>query len=182
MAEISSPEAYFTRVIPEQYAAGAIGAPAIAEQPDLTAVYEITGEGGGVYALRCTGGQLAALPADQVAGPDLRTVMSYADWRVFAESDATDQFVDYVVRGKVNIVKGLKGTVRLELTRSDGSLWQSATTFNGHQEPAVTVQMTNEDYRAMLGGELNSQMAFLTGKLKFEGSLPLLMQIGALTS
>jgi putative sterol carrier protein len=34
----------------------------------------------------------------------------------------------------------------------------------------------------MLSGELNGQMAFMTGKLKFEGSLPLLMQVGALSS
>jgi putative sterol carrier protein len=44
------------------------------------------------------------------------------------------------------------------------------------------LRMTNEDYGAMLSGELNGQMAFMTGKLKFEGSLPLLMQVGALSS
>ena len=46
----------------------------------------------------------------------------------------------------------------------------------------ATFTARNDDYRAMLSGELNSQMAFLTGKLTFEGSLPLLMQIGALAS
>ena len=180
---ISNPETYFTQAVPEQYAAALAGAPAnVADQPELSAVYEITGAGGGTYALRVTGAQIEALPSDQLANPDMRVVMSYDDWRSFAESDATDVLVDYMSRRKVAVVQGLKGTVRLELTRSDGSIWQSTTIFGEQAEPAVTLRMTNEDYRAMLSGELNSQMAFMTGKLKFEGSLPLLMQVGALSS
>ena len=69
-----------------------------------------------------------------------------------------------------------------ELTRSDDSLWHSTTVFGGQAEPALKVMMTSDDYKAMMSGELNSQMAFLTGKLKFEGSLPMLMQLGALAS
>ena len=151
----------------------------VLEQPALTTIYEIAGAG--TYGLRSAGAQAEVVPADQLESPDMRTVMSFEDWRTFAESGATDPFVDYISRGKVGVVKGLKGTVRLELTRSDGSLWQSATTFAGEEEPEVTLRMTNDDYRAMLSGELNGQMAFMTGKLKFEGSLPLLMQVGALS-
>lgn len=181
MAEITTPEAYYTQVVPQQYT-GAAGTSAAADQPELTAVYEITGEGGGTYGLRSSGGAVEVMPAEAIAAPDMRTTMAYDDWQVFAASGATDPFVDYVARGKVNVVKGLKGTVRLELERSNGDLWRSATTFGGQEEPALTLMMTNDDYRAMLSGELNGQMAFLTGKLKFEGNLPLLMQIGALTA
>ncbi|HJZ50103.1 MAG TPA: SCP2 sterol-binding domain-containing protein [Roseiflexaceae bacterium] len=183
MTDISSPEVYFTQVVPQQYAAALAAAPAnVADQPELTAVYTITGAGGAVYTLRGADSKIDALIGDQIASPDMRIVMSYDDWRTFAESGATDPFVDYVSRRKVGVVQGLKGTVRLELARSDGSLWQSATTFGGQEEPALTLRMTNDDYRAMLSGELNGQMAFMTGKLKFEGSLPLLMQVGALSS
>lgn len=182
MAGINSPEAYFTQVVPQQYAAALATAPAnMADQPELTAVFEITGDGGGTYGLRAAGARIDALRGDQIANPNMRVVMSYDDWHAFAESGATDQFVDYVSRRKVGVVQGLKGTVRIELTRSDGSIWQSTTIFGGHDEPAVTLRMTNDDYRAMLSGELNGQMAFMTGKLKFEGSLPLLMQVGALS-
>ena len=183
MAAISTPEAYFTQLVPQQFAAALAGAPAsITDQPELSAIYEITGAGGGTYALRIAGGQIEALPSDQLANPGMRVVMSYDDWHSFAESDATDMLVDYMSRRKAAVVQGLKGTVRLELERSDGSVWQSATMFGGQAEPSVTLQMTNDDYKAMLSGELNGQMAFMTGKLKFEGSLPLLMQIGALSS
>jgi putative sterol carrier protein len=40
--------------------------------------------------------------------------------------------------------------------------------------------MNSDDYAAMMRGDLNGQMSFLTGKLQFEGSLPLLMQVCAL--
>jgi hypothetical protein len=183
MAEASDPAAYFTQVIPRQYAAAMQTAPTdVAEQPPLTAVFEISGAGGGVFSLRSTGKQIEVQPGEQIDVPDMHVVMSFGDWHTLAESGATDIFVDYVQRGKVMVVKGLKGTVQLELTRSDDSLWHSTIVFGGQAEPVLTVMMSNDDYRAMLSGELNSQMAFLTGKLKFEGSLPLLMQIGALAS
>jgi hypothetical protein len=177
MAEISTPEAYYTRVVPQQLTSGSP-----ADQPELTAIYEIAGEGGGTYGLRVTGGQVEAVPPEQVTSPDLHTTMSYDDWQTFAQSGATDPLVDYVARGKAAVVKGLKGSVRLELTRSNGDIWQSTTVFNNEAEPGLTLIMTDDDYRSMLSGDLNGQMAFLTGKLKFEGSLPLLMQIGALTA
>jgi hypothetical protein len=56
-------------------------------------------------------------------GFDTAGLLSYPN---FVESDATDALVDYMVRRKVAVVQGLKGTVRLELERSDGSIWQSA--------------------------------------------------------
>jgi hypothetical protein len=183
MAEVSNPAAYFTQVIPQQYAAAMEAAPAgIVEQPPLTALFEITGADGGIFSMRSAGKQIEIQPGEQIDASDMHVVMSFDDWRILAASGATDIFVDYVQRGKVTVVKGLKGTVHLELTRSDDSLWHSTIIFNGQADPMLTVMMSNDDYWAMVSGELNSQMAFLTGKLKFEGSLPLLMQIGALAS
>ena len=183
MAEASNPAVYFAQDLPQQYAAAIETAPAsVVEQAPLNAVFEVTGADGGLFSLRSAGKQLEVQPGAAIEAPDMYVVMSFDDWRVLASSGATDMFVDYVQRGKVAVVKGLKGTVNLELTRSDGSLWHSKLIFGGQPEPGLTVMMTDDDYRAMLSGELNSQMAFLTGKLKFEGSLPLLMQIGALAS
>ncbi len=114
---------------------------------------------------------------------DMSTTISIEDWRkAFASGDTTDPFVENIGRGKVAIVKSLKGTVHLELERSDGSIWRSTTIFGGASEPEVTLRMTADNYEAMMRGDLNGQMAFLTGKLKFEGNLPLLMQIGALSA
>ena len=176
----SSPREYFTQTIPAQYAAALAGSPAVAAQAPLSAVFEVIG--GGVFSLRSEGGQLEVQDGEQIDAPDMRVTMSYDDWHSFAEGGSTESFVDYIQRGKVVVVKGLKGTVAIELTRSDDSLWHSTTVFGGQAEPALKVMMASDDYKAMMSGELNSQMAFLTGKLKFEGSLPMLMQLGALAS
>ena len=42
MAEISSPEAYYTQVVPQQHAAALADAPAnVIDQPELAVIYEI---------------------------------------------------------------------------------------------------------------------------------------------
>ena len=176
-----TPAAYFEQTIPQQLAAGLAGAPEAADQPELTAIYEITGPGGGTYAMRVVGGRVELLP-DALAGADMHTTLTIEDWRSTVETGLADPLVDYVVRRKVAVVKTLKGLVRLELERADGSMFQSATIFGDQAEPEVTLRMAADDYRAMMRGELNGQMAFLTGKLKFDGSLPLLMQVGALSA
>lgn len=182
MADVTV-QSYFEELVPQQYAAALVAAPAdVAAQPPLSAVFVVSGEGGSSYSLRSAGGQLEVLPGDTIDAPDLRVLMSYDAWRTLAEDGAADTFVDFVQRGKVLVVKNLKGTVNLDLTRSDGSAWESTMIFGDQAEPVLTMRMTADDYKAMLDGDLNGQMAFMTGKLKFEGSLPLLMQIGALAS
>jgi hypothetical protein len=176
-----TPAEYFEQIVPQQLAAALAGAPEAVGQPDLIAVYEITGAGGGTYALRAAGGQIEPL-SDGFAAADMHTTLTIEDWRSSIETDLADPLVGYVARRKVAVVKSLKGLVRLELERSDGSVFQSATTFGGQVEPEVTLRMATDDYAAMMRGELNGQMAFLTGKLKFDGNLPLLMQVGALSA
>jgi putative sterol carrier protein len=181
MAEIGSPTEYYTLSVPQQLAAALKDAPESAGQPPLTAIYEITGAGGGIYSLRVAGGRIEVLP-ERVPEADIYTTMAIEAWRSATSDGLLDPVVDYVRRRKIEVVKSLKGTVRLELQRSDGSTWQSATTFGGQAEPEVTLRMNADDYAAMMRGDLNGQMAFITGKLQFEGSLPLLMQVGALSA
>lgn len=176
-----TPTEYFEQVVPLQFATALADAPEAAGQPDLIATYEITGDGGDTYSLRATGGRLEVLPGG-LSDADMHTTLTIEDWRTGTKDGLTDPLVDYVARRKVAVVKSLKGLVRLELQRSDGSVFQSATTFGGQAEPEVTLRMTADDYAAMMRGELNGQMAFLSGKLKFDGSLPLLMQVGALSA
>jgi putative sterol carrier protein len=132
------------------------------------------------FGLKVSGGAIEFVDGG-IENADLQLVMTCDNWRSVAEGDAVEPFIDYFLRRKVEIVKNLRGTVKLELTRSDESLFESVSIFGGQSEPSVTLRMTTDDYRQMLSGELNGQMAFMTGKLRFEGSLPLLMQIGALS-
>src|SRR5262245_9521518 len=150
MAEIPSPAEYFEQVIPQQFAAALAEAPKeVADQPELIAVYTITGEGGGTYRLRSAGAQLEITPGD-AEGADMHSTVTLAGWRTSIATGLIDPFVDYVSHRKVAVVKSIRGTVRLELTRPDGSLWESATVFGGQMEPAVTLYMDSDDYTAMM--------------------------------
>jgi putative sterol carrier protein len=175
-----SPAEYYATIVPAHYSAALANAdPAVMEQPELTASITIEGEGGGVFGIRAKGQECEYVPGG-IADADLQTVMSIEDWRVSVEHGATEVLIDYIQRRKVQVAKSLKGNVTLELDRSDGSTFRTATVFGRTAEPAVTLMMTTDDYAAMLRGELNGQMAFMMGRLKFDGSLPLLMAIGAL--
>ncbi|MGQ9547683.1 MAG: SCP2 sterol-binding domain-containing protein [Roseiflexus sp.] len=182
MSDIT-PAVYFSEVVPQRFAAAVAGASEdVLTQPELTVTYTIEGEGdqGSVFGLKVSGGSIECVDGG-IENADLQLVMTYDNWRSVAEGDAVEPFIDYFLRRKVEVVKNLRGMVKLELTRSDDSVFESVSIFGGQSEPSVTLRMTTDDYRQMLSGELNGQMAFMMGKLRFEGSLPLLMQIGALS-
>ncbi|NWG20615.1 MAG: SCP2 sterol-binding domain-containing protein [Chloroflexi bacterium] len=180
MSDIT-PSLYFAEIVPQRFTAAVANAPEdVLAQPPFTVTYAIDGDEGGTYGLKIADGTVAYVDGG-IEGADLQLMLSYDHWRAAAEGDALEPFIDYFLRQKVSVVKSLRGTVKLELTRSDDSIFESTSVFGGQSEPSVTLRMTTDDYRQMLAGELNGQMAFMTGKLKFEGSLPLLMQIGALS-
>ncbi len=175
-----SPSEFYSSILPANYKEALSNADAsLREQPELTANYEIPGEP--IYGLRTKGGELEYV-AGGVENPDLHTRIDRGAWDSSIGEGDIDPVLDYVLRRKVSSAKALKGIVRLELDRSNGTQYISETIFGGLSEPNVTLMMTTDDYKAMVRGELDGQMAFMLGKLRFDGSLPLLMAIGSLTS
>lgn len=172
--------AYFEQTVPEQFNAALAAIPEAAEQPELTATYEINGEGGGTYGLRLSGSTIEVVPGG-IDGSDLRTTVGVDAWRSALDVADRDPVVDFYARGKAQAIKALQGVLRLDLTNADGSPYESTLVFGNVEEPEVTLRMTTSDYIDMMTGRLNGQMAFMTGKLKFEGSLPLLMKLGSIS-
>lgn len=48
---------------------------------------------------------------------------------------------------------------------------------NGVPDPSVTISLADEDWMAIREGKLNSQMAFMQGKLKITGDMNLAMKL-----
>jgi putative sterol carrier protein len=71
----------------------------------------------------------------------------------------------------------------LNLTRGDGiEPFRIETTFNGAASPRTIMTMAIQDYVAMQEGRLNGQEAFMTGKMRVEGDMAFLMQVGMATA
>ena len=66
----------------------------------------------------------------------------------------------------------------LELSREGSDPFKVEMCFNNAAAPKTVVKMKLSEFVDLQTGKLNGQEAFMTGKLKVEGDLGLLMQIG----
>lgn len=72
----------------------------------------------------------------------------------------------------VKIDLGDDGVIVVDGTRSP-------TEFKTDDSPAdVTLSMSKDNFQKLLDGDLNPQMAFMTGKLKVTGDMSLAMKLG----
>ena len=72
----------------------------------------------------------------------------------------------------------LRGTVEQNLTRPDGDAFNVQICFNGAAAPRTKLTLALADQLAMAEGRMNPQEAFMTGKLKVEGDMGFMMQVG----
>jgi len=70
----------------------------------------------------------------------------------------------------------LSGTVVLEIAGDGGGTWtincdEAIITNTDTENPTVRIKMGDEDFLAMIAGDLNPASAMFTGKLKIEGDM-----------
>jgi len=83
----------------------------------------------------------------------------------------------FVASGGARLVRSIKGTLQLELIKSDGALYRTTVLYNDASQPSVKLMMT-ANYAAMQRGELSGRAAVLNRSLKFEGALGFLIALG----
>ncbi len=81
-------------------------------------------------------------------------------------------------------VAGLNHIFQFDVTGDNGGQWyvdassdESKIVQGTHDSPGCTITMGDEDLVAILEGSLNSQMAFMMGKLKVSGDMSLALQL-----
>lgn len=179
-AEPMSMKQFFEQELPGQFADQiAANPPEDLEGEEYRLNYQVENEKYGLLVRNGT--QLEVVPGG-VADPHLDITLTPSTMSDVMTGGLKpgDPLLAYNNRQKLDKIKTFKGLFKLQLTRDDDTLAESATVFNGVSEPTVTVKAKVSDYAAISEGKMNGQVAMITGKLKFEGSLPFLMVLSSL--
>ena len=172
---------YFEQKLPQLFAEQIKeGAPANLEGEEFRINYNIDNT---TYGISIKNGNNLQIVPGGVLEPHLSITMNEADWRDATTGKVVVQnpVALYNTRKHLDKIKNFKGVFKVRLSREDGSVFNSATTFNGVENPEVTIIAKASDYSLIQQGKMNPQMAMMTGKVKFEGSLPFLMSLTSLS-
>lgn len=88
---------------------------------------------------------------------------------------------------KPDTAAGVAAVYQFDISGEGGGKWfceiKDCTCTVGQGEradPNITIRMQAQDYLDMATGKLNGQLAFMTGKLKFEGDMALAIKMNAM--
>jgi hypothetical protein len=184
LPESVTPEQFFEQLLPAGFAAQVEAGEPTAR--DFTMQYHVTGPGGGDWAVTIADGRLTGRKGSGDA--NLTFTVSIDDWRdaVLGRNGAALGLIvpqrrpdrpDNSARARQ-----LKGTLGLELAREGLDPFRVELCFNNAPLPKAVLKMKLAEYLDMQAGRLNSQEAFMTGRLRLEGDLAFVMQIAALNA
>ncbi|GAB4462705.1 MAG: hypothetical protein Kow00120_29440 [Anaerolineae bacterium] len=177
-----TPEGFFTELLPRDFAAYVAAHPPGDALDGTTFTVQYTVDGA-VYALYIIDGRALRVTREAAPSPDITVTTDLESWRdsvtgrVFTGLSPVAQGATAQRRAKLAEVRG---TVHLELTRADGSLYRATATYNGETGAAVVIRMSTADYSDMQRGRLSGAEALMSGKLQAQGDLGVLQALAAL--
>ena len=118
--------------------------------------------------------------------PFMAVTLSAADWERFASGAVGMGFIGPgsnrpMGKSRIDRIRPLKGAVRFVITGLPDGDW-SATAYFGADarpaEPQTTITTAAAAVEKIASGELNPQVAFMQGQVRFAGDAALAMQLG----
>lgn len=140
---------------------------------------------GNPYGLTITDARSLEVTEGGLDAPDIEVILSEENWRTAisgALGNALDMFTDFgkmADRNRYDTVKNVKGELTLVLTRSEGDFEVKAK-FGGADSPATTITVDFPIWQEIMAGTEQAAMAFMGGKLKLTGDMPLAMSLNGL--
>lgn len=176
---------FFEEIIPKQFEEQIKASPIQGmEDTEFAIQFNITGEGGGNWTVIVTDGNKMEVKPQEYEKAQITMTMDVKDWRdsVTGKVAGLDmmQQTSRGSRAQFDKLRTVTGTLKLELTKEDGSLFPVEMMFNKGTTPQTTLKMAVADYADLQTGKLNGQQAFMSGKLKIAGDMGFAMKIGTL--
>jgi len=181
--ESVTPQQFFEELLPMGFQAQRAAGEATPQ--DFQIQFHLTGDGGGAWHAAIGDGGMRVQPG--TADANLAVTLNVDDWRdaVLGRNGASLALILPQNRpgrpDNSGRAKALKGTMALELSRSDKDPFKVELCFNSCAVPRTTLRMTISDYSAMQDGSQNGQQLFMQGRIRVEGDMAFLMQIASLT-
>ena len=84
-----------------------------------------------------------------------------------------------VVALSAKLSEGFDGVAKFVIKGEGAIMLDSNGVRAGDEEADVTLTASTETFRAILDGDMNPTMAFMTGKLSVDGSMGMAMKLGS---
>ena len=175
--------AFFTEELPAVFEkeAGEISP----EGMDGTVFKVVFNIAGTPYGLTITDAKSLEVTEGGLADPDIEVILSEENWRTAISGDmgnALDMFTDFAKmadRSRYDTVKSVRGELTLVLTMPEGD-FETKAKFGGADSPTTTITVELPVWREIMDGTTQAAMAFMGGKLKLTGDMPLAMSLNGL--
>jgi SCP-2 sterol transfer family len=179
--QITRVSQFFDEILPAGFAAQQAESPTT---DDVTLQYHVTGDQGGHWTVAIAGGKM-----DIAAGskPALLTITLSVEDLLDALNSRNGAVPGLILpaqrrSGSSGAVRALRGTMALQLTRPEAEPFKLEMSFNGAATPRTEITIAIADQIAVQEGRMNGQEAFMTGKMRVQGDMGFLMQVGMATA
>ena len=197
-----APAQFLEEWYPAAFAAAEL--PPGADQVDVRLGILLEGEGGGEWTLHIAQGELRVIPGSR-ADAAFTYVQHVEDWRgtlwegrggsigegtaqlfrpgsqpAAAEGPGLSAAPSLAALSELEKLQGL---LRMVVTGAESGDWSVAMKLGPGEipsEPTTTVTVSAEDAAAMASGELDPMAAFMSGRIRVEGDMTLMMQMQAI--